>query len=746
MLKKQYNTLVFIFAFILCEQAFALPVESSLAGSAQVARNDKTLTITQSQQVGVGFWDSFNIDAGETVRIVQPSGGRYIARIGSQSATQIRGTLNADSMVILENAAGLHLGANAVVNVGALIAIAGRIDETSQGLGRLSISVSEGFITNRGAITTQSRAIFISKSIDNQGTITSAKSDIDLYSGEKIMLTFTESGISIEVSKKKLNALISNGGTLTAEKGRINILPHDMTDLRASVVNLGGMVSATKITIDKASGKISVSATAEGNLTILGDYIEITGDADITTQKLSIGTARKPAKQILIEVGAEFKGKTDGALLNFNFTDALWFSGSINAADAYVLINKAAQSLDDKRVFPMFMGNYPSGYFDLSFTNIGTGTLDVYSEIDLNLLGSALTTQHASKNAINFFNINSLTAGTFFSLSAEDTNVYSFVADIDVHIYSDSYIFIHGDIDTASKEVIFLIQTATGSIHFTEKQKTTIKGNKIEFNSTRAINLNYDVSIEAESSLRVLVNLFSTANIKLDAPSIELCNYVQARELIIQSTQEATSRHRDISLTATNKISLFSDINAKSGDLTIFSDVYEVLSDRSVRLTGNNITLTGILFTPENFMPPTYQWATSLNLFFPQKLPGQPIETLDDVQFAVPANNLPIDDEADDGRAAPAQSPITQEPEGNPEQPRVVTPQVVTSQMATPQVAGGQSTNSAHLKTATKIAKKPGHHIILKRNKKVKLKTHECTDVSFGFHTLFCIEEYEVSQ
>ena len=111
-------------------------------------------------------WNSFDISAGEEVRIHQPSSRSSIV-IGVRNgvSTQIDGTLSANGRVVLENPAGVEFGAGSVVNVGGLLASASSGSVSAQGVinapsGEVHLkSLSKGEVVNVGGAVSADRII-----------------------------------------------------------------------------------------------------------------------------------------------------------------------------------------------------------------------------------------------------------------------------------------------------------------------------------------------------------------------------------------------------------------------------------------------------------------------------------------------------------------------------------------------------------------------------------------------------------
>src|SRR5215510_8110822 len=99
--------------------------EQVVAGQVDVARQGAQTTITASNNAVIRF-ESFNVEAQETVRFIQPDErSRVLNQIFGSDPTRMDGSLIANGQVFIVNPSGVIFGQSARVNVGGLIAAAG---------------------------------------------------------------------------------------------------------------------------------------------------------------------------------------------------------------------------------------------------------------------------------------------------------------------------------------------------------------------------------------------------------------------------------------------------------------------------------------------------------------------------------------------------------------------------------------------------------------------------------------------
>lgn len=114
-----------LFAASSLAQTPALPVLNRVvAGANTPTVNGATMAIQQTAARGVIEWSNFNIGAGGTVNIQQPSANAVLLNrvVGNVNGSRIDGALNANGHVFILDPSGLTIGRGAAVNVGSLVA------------------------------------------------------------------------------------------------------------------------------------------------------------------------------------------------------------------------------------------------------------------------------------------------------------------------------------------------------------------------------------------------------------------------------------------------------------------------------------------------------------------------------------------------------------------------------------------------------------------------------------------------
>ena len=140
-------------------------------------------------------WQSFSINANESVRFLQPGQLSVVLnRVTGGDVSRILGQLDANGQVFLINPNGILFGPNSVVNVGSLVAstlslsdedfLAGNYNFTQDMPRDLAAVVNQGKIT----VVDGGYAVLTGPSVINEGTIVARTGHVRLAAGEKATL------------------------------------------------------------------------------------------------------------------------------------------------------------------------------------------------------------------------------------------------------------------------------------------------------------------------------------------------------------------------------------------------------------------------------------------------------------------------------------------------------------------------------------------------------------------------------
>ena len=248
---------------------------------------------TNSLSVGIAGravidWATFNISSGNTVNFT--GSGAVLNRVAGGNATNgstIAGTLNGSNLaVMLMNPNGIAFTSTAVVNVGALVATTGTINEsTFTSTGDAVITGATGSIVNRGQITASGKQITMSNaglvalvapSVENSGVIAAVAGKIFIGGAEAATVSMNGGLYEFAVTQGAAPVPhmdnIHNTGTLTTAASETGSVPSGTIILSAPEVE--GVVSGT----------INLSGIQRANrIEVNGKTVVLASDLDATT-------------------------------------------------------------------------------------------------------------------------------------------------------------------------------------------------------------------------------------------------------------------------------------------------------------------------------------------------------------------------------------------------------------------------------------------------------------------------------
>jgi len=268
-------------------------------GSASFASQGSQLTITTSDRAFIN-WQSFNIGLGQTVTFVEPSASSVAwNRINDPNPSQILGDLNANGLVVLQNASGFYIGGQAVISAPGLLMTTAPIrvpDLAGGGAWQFNAPPPTAKIINYGQINTGSggSAFLIASDIENHGAISAPQGQIGLYAGKEVLVSDRPDGRGLSAKVTLPEGSVDNSGRLTAAAGTIV--------LQAQVVNQGGVIQANSVR--ENNGVIELLAS---------EAINLGPDSLIQAQGASQGAS--PGGNVLIKSGGQFGDQSGSTIV-----------------------------------------------------------------------------------------------------------------------------------------------------------------------------------------------------------------------------------------------------------------------------------------------------------------------------------------------------------------------------------------------------------------------------------------------
>lgn len=244
-------------------QESVLPTGMQIAnGTAHQAFDGSRMTVTNSRNA-VLDWQSFSIGAGNGVHFQQEdTASKVLNRVVGNDPSRILGSLSSNGEVWLVNPNGVLFGADARIDVGALVAstLGVRNEDFLAGRRRFGGDGAPGAaLENGGDIFTSfgGRVWLVGGAVRNEGAITAPGGQIVLAAGQSIELV--DSGmpnVTVRVSAPD-DAAVNLGRLLAPDSGSI--------DLHGAIVNQSGIVRADSI--DGASaGRVVIRGRSDVQL------------------------------------------------------------------------------------------------------------------------------------------------------------------------------------------------------------------------------------------------------------------------------------------------------------------------------------------------------------------------------------------------------------------------------------------------------------------------------------------------
>ncbi|MGM0584066.1 MAG: filamentous hemagglutinin N-terminal domain-containing protein [Pseudomonadota bacterium] len=272
-------------AFALAPPAGAGPEGGQVrAGAGEIVTDGGTTTIRQGSERVVIDWRSFDIDADEVVRFLQP-GREAIAlnRVMNGLPTHIRGQLLANGNVWLVNPSGVMFHAGSVVDVGGLLATTADIETGRFMAGDYDFDrpgEAGAQVINEGRLTFGEAGLagLVAPHAENRGVIEGRLGRIVVAGRESFSVDISGEGLfelDLRDAAPGEAGRAINSGRLSAEGGAVLITAAAARDAVEAAISVGGVVEARSarvgedgaIVLDAGEGRAEVS----GRLDVSGE-------------------------------------------------------------------------------------------------------------------------------------------------------------------------------------------------------------------------------------------------------------------------------------------------------------------------------------------------------------------------------------------------------------------------------------------------------------------------------------------
>lgn len=301
-----------------CSVALASPeYASTVAGNVSLSQKPQLLEVTASDRAIVE-WNRFSIDAGETVRFIQPtSNAAVLNRVVGQELSQIFGTLEGNGAVYLINPRGILVGETGVIDTAAFLA--STLDCSNRDfLDGIDLSLqgdSDAPLTHLGTIRTKAGdVILVSHRIDHQGPISAPQGSVSLNAGHALLLK--PKAFPLLNIRKDLRACgVSAEGSIEA----LNV------SLQSDSLTLSALQQSGEITLTQEGGKILLSS--EGGPIYIQETAKLTAPSGEITLHL---TPQEGDEKPLYQLGTLDVSGTRGGTIRIE-APKLLNTGKLNA-------------------------------------------------------------------------------------------------------------------------------------------------------------------------------------------------------------------------------------------------------------------------------------------------------------------------------------------------------------------------------------------------------------------------------
>ncbi|HVU24910.1 MAG TPA: MBG domain-containing protein [Opitutus sp.] len=279
-------------ALAVAPRGMALPVGAQVtAGNVTIAQSAGAMTLTQGSSAAIVNWQSFNLGAGEQMRIVQSGAdAAMLARVTGADPSLLLGTLKADGKLFLINPRGVVIGEGAVIDTGAFVA--STLDVTDAEFlagGPLTFrGDSAAGVVNLGTITANGgNVLLLAHTVKNGGTIAAANGTAALGAATEVLLASPDApGIAVKLNLPQTAEKkgVENSGVIRAAQAQLEAAGGSIYEL---AINQTGQIHVTgaerrdgRVLLTAGGGTVGVggevsAANADGSggeILVGGDY------------------------------------------------------------------------------------------------------------------------------------------------------------------------------------------------------------------------------------------------------------------------------------------------------------------------------------------------------------------------------------------------------------------------------------------------------------------------------------------
>jgi len=365
-------------AALLASAAHATPANGTFvaggAGGSIVPSGGNVTVNTGTDPRTVITWDSFNIDNGDTVLFNQLNNQSIALNkvTGPLAQSMIDGILQSNGHVWILNPAGVAFGANANVDVGALLATTADIDTatfmaTDPTTGTFTFTDAGGtgaiVVANGADLDTTGLLALVAPMVSNAGDLTSSHGDVLLGGAEAFRIKFASTPRNNGAAFNELlvtDFIIDGGSTTVAAGGDVvhqtatgraiggRVLANASRVGGGAFLNMEGLVEAQDV------GTLSGDVMLLGGVDLTGGVLGATATDAVKTDNMTIvapGTATAKGTAVTIGTNAGPPNTLGGASVTANVsltatTGDITAGGDFDATTGTISMSAANGSID----------------------------------------------------------------------------------------------------------------------------------------------------------------------------------------------------------------------------------------------------------------------------------------------------------------------------------------------------------------------------------------------------------------
>jgi filamentous hemagglutinin family protein len=287
--KPLASLLVALMAILPVRPALAAPAgENVIAGEATFTRDGNTTIIdTTTHETIVEYEGGFEILPDEIVQINQPTDdSRILNHVPHGDPTRVSGQLFSNGLVYIINPAGVFFGDTAILDVGGLVAAAGRLDyaDFMAGTDRFDALSGDVEVAKQAVIQAERGIALVGRRVASYGTLVTESGYIAMVAGDEALLGSLEGHLIVRVDGggephgEDAGFALTQAGTVDAGAGQVVLSAGDTWSL---AMNHTGVTRGRDIQLEAGGGLVQVAGELDASDTQpggTGGRIQVTGD------------------------------------------------------------------------------------------------------------------------------------------------------------------------------------------------------------------------------------------------------------------------------------------------------------------------------------------------------------------------------------------------------------------------------------------------------------------------------------